>query len=77
MMSGMDDIIKSPRCFRDEDLRADRQTEFTQLDIQMAFVDQRDVQDLAEKIWFVTLIKNVLDVDLPNPFSSHDLVPMR
>ena len=67
MMSGMDRYYQIARCFRDEDLRADRQPEFTQLDIEMAFVDQRDVQDLAENM-VRDAYKNVLDVDLPNPF---------
>ena len=67
MMSGMDRYYQIARCFRDEDLRADRQPEFTQLDIEMAFVDQKDVQDLAENM-VRDAYKNVLDVDLPNPF---------
>ncbi len=67
MMSGMDRYYQVARCFRDEDLRADRQLEFTQLDIEMAFVDQEDVLNLAEPM-IRDAYKKVLDVDLPNPF---------
>ena len=67
MMSGMDKYYQVARCFRDEDLRADRQLEFTQLDIEMAFVDQEDVLNMAEPM-IRDAYKKVLDVDLPNPF---------
>jgi len=67
MMSGMDKYYQIARCFRDEDLRADRQPEFTQLDIEMAFVEQEDILQMAEGMIRKTY-KEVLDVDLVNPF---------
>jgi len=67
MMSGMDRYYQIARCFRDEDLRADRQPEFTQLDIEMAFVEERDVQDLAETM-IREVFRETLGVDLPGEF---------
>jgi aspartyl-tRNA synthetase len=67
MMSGLDRYYQIVRCFRDEDLRADRQPEFTQLDIEMSFVDEADVTGEMEGM-VRHLFKRVLDVDLPNPF---------
>jgi len=67
MMSGLDRYYQIVRCFRDEDLRADRQPEFTQLDIEMSFVDERKVTEIMEDL-VRTLFKEVLDVDLPSPF---------
>jgi aspartyl-tRNA synthetase len=67
MMSGLDRYYQIVRCFRDEDLRADRQPEFTQLDIEMSFVDEADVTGEVEGM-VRHLFKRVLDVDLPSPF---------
>jgi aspartyl-tRNA synthetase len=67
MMSGFDRYYQIVRCFRDEDLRADRQPEFTQLDIEMSFVDEKAVTDLMESM-IRDLYREVLGVALPNPF---------
>jgi aspartyl-tRNA synthetase len=66
MISGFDRYYQIVRCFRDEDLRADRQPEFTQLDIETSFLDQTDIQLLMEGL-VRFLFKQVLDVDLPDP----------
>ena len=66
MIAGFDRYYQIVRCFRDEDLRADRQPEFTQLDIETSFLDQADIQGLMEGL-VRHLFKRVLDVELPNP----------
>jgi len=69
MMSGIERYYQIVRCFRDEDLRADRQPEFTQLDIEMSFIDESVIKNLMETM-IRHLFKEVLNVVLPNPFPS-------
>jgi aspartyl-tRNA synthetase len=66
MMSGLDRYYQIARCFRDEDLRADRQPEFTQLDIEVSFMAEDELMGLMEEM-MRTLFWAVLDVDLPDP----------
>ncbi|MBR4724018.1 MAG: aspartate--tRNA ligase [Clostridia bacterium] len=66
MVSGFDRYIQLARCFRDEDLRADRQPEFTQVDMEMSFVDVEDIQNIVEG-YIKTLFKEVLDKDILLP----------
>ncbi len=67
MMAGMDRYYQIVRCFRDEDLRADRQPEFTQLDIETSFLDEDGIMNLNEEM-IRQLFKAILGVELPNPF---------
>jgi aspartyl-tRNA synthetase len=67
MMSGLDRYYQIVKCFRDEDLRADRQPEFTQLDIETSFMSEEDIMQLMEAL-VRDLFKSVLNAELPNPF---------
>src|SRR5690606_11457942 len=67
MMAGMDRYYQVARCFRDEDLRADRQPEFTQLDMEFAFVTEQHVQDFVENM-IRDVFREVGGVELSNPF---------
>ena len=66
MVAGMERYYQIARCFRDEDFRADRQPEFTQLDIEMSFIDQSDIVAVAEKI-LVKVWKEAVGYDIPTP----------
>jgi aspartyl-tRNA synthetase len=67
MIAGFDRYYQIVKCFRDEDLRADRQPEFTQIDVETSFLDQRRITELMEEL-IRTVFRDVLNVDLPNPF---------
>ena len=67
MMAGLDRYYQIVRCFRDEDLRADRQPEFTQLDIETSFLNEEEIQDLME-VMIRGLFADILHVPLPKPF---------
>jgi len=67
MVSGFDKYFQIVKCFRDEDLRADRQPEFTQLDMEMSFVTEEDIFSLTEKL-FKVILKEIKGIDLAIPF---------
>ncbi|MCX5681211.1 MAG: aspartate--tRNA ligase, partial [Candidatus Omnitrophica bacterium] len=67
MVSGLDKYFQIVKCFRDEDLRADRQPEFTQLDMEMSFVEEEDIFGLTEKL-FQKILKEVKGIDIAIPF---------
>ncbi|MEK9136447.1 MAG: aspartate--tRNA ligase [Bacteroidota bacterium] len=67
MVSGFDKYVQIVKCFRDEDLRADRQPEFTQIDVEMSFVDESDVYTVSEGL-IQRLFKELKGVDIPLPF---------
>jgi aspartyl-tRNA synthetase len=77
MVAGLERYFQIPRCFRDEDFRADRQLEFTQLDVEMAFVDEYDVYDLIDPLLERVLALGGIEVSLPLERVSYDDAMLR
>jgi aspartyl-tRNA synthetase len=77
MMSGMERYFQIARCFRDEDFRADRQPEFTQLDMEMAFVDEKDVHETVDRLLQRVLAVGGIEISLPIERMSYDDAVLR
>jgi aspartyl-tRNA synthetase len=77
MMGGLERYFQIPRCFRDEDFRADRQPEFTQLDVEMAFVEEEDVYELIDPLLERVLALGGIEVELPLERVAYDDVMLR
>ncbi|MFZ6750383.1 aspartate--tRNA ligase [Undibacterium sp. Ren11W] len=71
MVANFDRYYQIVKCFRDEDLRADRQPEFTQIDCETSFMSEQEIRDMFENMMRL-IFKNTLDIDLPNPFPVMD-----
>ena len=71
MVANFDRYYQITKCFRDEDLRADRQPEFTQIDCETSFMNEQEIRDIFENM-IRLVFKNTLDIDLPNPFPVMD-----
>jgi aspartyl-tRNA synthetase len=77
MVAGLERYFQIPRCFRDEDFRADRQPEFTQLDVEMAFVDEEDVHELIDPLLERVLALGGIEVQLPLERVTYDEVMLK
>jgi aspartyl-tRNA synthetase len=77
MIGGLERYFQIPRCFRDEDFRADRQPEFTQLDLEMSFVDEEDVYEVVDGVMQRVLALGGIEVELPLPRITYDEAMLR